>query len=57
MLEIPLRGVSTPQYEAVLPAMAETVGVSRSAVSREALEASEEELKRMCDRRLRRPGD
>jgi len=35
MLEILLRGVSTRQYRAVLPEMAETVGVSRSSVSRE----------------------
>ncbi|MGI0081287.1 MAG: IS256 family transposase, partial [Nitrososphaerales archaeon] len=40
MLEILLRGVSTRQYGAVLPAMAETVGVSKSSVSREAVEAS-----------------
>ena len=52
MLEILLRGVSTRQYRAVLPEMAETVGVSRSSVSREAVEASEEELRRLCERRL-----
>jgi transposase-like protein len=52
MLEILLRGVSTRQYRAGLPAMAETVGVSRSSVSREAIEASEEELRRLCERRL-----
>jgi putative transposase len=52
MLEILLRGVSTRQYRAVLPEMAETVGVSRSSVSREAVEASEEELKRLCERRF-----
>ena len=52
MLEILLRGVSTRQYRAVLPEMAETVGVSRSSVSREAVEASEEELQRLCERRL-----
>ena len=52
MLEILLRGVSTRQYRAVLPEMAETVGVSRSSVSREASEASAEELKRLCERRL-----
>ncbi len=51
MLEILLRGVSTRQYRAVLPEMAETVGVSRSSVSREAMEASEEELRRLCERR------
>ncbi|MGH9606983.1 MAG: IS256 family transposase [Terracidiphilus sp.] len=52
MLEILLRGVSTRQYRSVLPEMAETVGVSKSTVSREAVEASEEELKRFCERRL-----
>lgn len=52
MLEILLRGVSTRQYRAVLPALAETVGVSRSRVSRAATEASEKELQRLCERRL-----
>src|SRR2546426_2713159 len=52
MLEILLRGGSTRQYAKVLPEMAETVGVSRSSVSREAMEASEAELKRLCERRL-----
>ena len=52
MLEILLRGVSTRQYKQVLPEMAETVGVTRSSVSREAIEASEAELKRLCERRL-----
>jgi len=51
MLEILLRGVSTRQYAKVLPEMAETVGVSRSSVSREAVEASEAELRRLCERR------
>ena len=52
MLEILLRGVSTRQYAAVLPEMAETAGVSKSSVSREAIEASEEELRRLGERRL-----
>lgn len=52
MLEILLGGVSTRQSWAVLPEMAETVGVSRSSVSREAIRASQEELKRLCERRL-----
>jgi len=52
MLEILLRGVSTRQYKAVLPEMAETVGVSKSSVSQEAIEASEEELQRLCERRF-----
>ncbi len=52
MLEILLRGVSTRQYKAVLPEMAGTVGVSKSSVSQEAIEASEEELQRLCERRF-----
>ncbi len=52
MLEILLRGVSTRQYRAVLPEMAETVGVTRSSVSRQAVEASEADLRRLCERRL-----
>ncbi|HLH39989.1 MAG TPA: transposase [Bryobacteraceae bacterium] len=52
MLEILLNGVSTRRYERVIPEMAETVGVSRSAVSREAIEASEVELKRLLERRF-----
>ncbi len=51
MLEILLRGVSTRQYKRVLPEMAETVGVSKSSVSAEAIEASEEELRKLCERR------
>jgi len=34
MLEILMRGVSTRNYKEVIPSMAETAGVSRSAVSR-----------------------
>ena len=52
MLEILLRGVSTRHYRAVLPEMAETVGVSRSSVSHEALEASEEQLRQLGERRF-----
>lgn len=52
MLEILLRGVSTRNYAGVLPEMAETVGVSRSSVSREAIEASKAELERLLSRRL-----
>jgi len=51
MLEILLRGVSTRQYRHVLPKMAETVGVAKSSVSAEAIEASEEELQKLCERR------
>ena len=47
-----LRGVSTRSYAEVIPAMAETCGVSRSSVSREFVEASEEALRTLCERRF-----
>jgi transposase-like protein len=46
-----LRGVSTRQYEEVLPEMAETVGVSRSSVSRQAIQGSSEQLRQLRERR------
>ena len=46
-----LRGVSTRQYEEVLPEMAATAGVSRSAVSRQAIEGSAEQLRQLQERR------
>lgn len=46
-----LRGVSTREYQEVLPQMAETVGVSRSAISRKAVEASVEQLQQLQERR------
>ncbi len=52
MLEILMRGVSTRNYKEVIPAMAETVGVSRSAVSRAAIEASEAEVEALLNRRF-----
>jgi len=45
MLDILINGVSTRRYEHVLPEMAETVGVSKSQVSRETIEAGERLLK------------
>ena len=51
MLGALLRGVSTREYQEVLPEMAETVGVSRSAVSRHAIEASAEQLRQLQQRR------
>ena len=53
MLEILLCGVSTRNYRRVLPEMAETVGVSKSAVSREFVEASAEELSRLAERNFK----
>ena len=52
MLEVLLNGVSTRRYERVIPEMGETVGVSRSAVSREAVEASAAALKQLLERRF-----
>jgi len=46
-----LRGVSTRQYEEVLPAMAESAGVSRSSISRQAIEGSAAQLRQMRERR------
>lgn len=51
MLGTLLRGVSTREYQEVLPQMAETVGVSRSAISRRAIEASVEQLQQLQERR------
>ena len=52
MLDILLHGVSTRNYKAVIPQMAETAGVSRSAVSRAAIEASEAEVEALLSRRF-----
>ena len=52
MLGILLNGVSTRRYQRVIPEMAETVGVSRSTVSRKAAEASEAALRQLLERRF-----
>jgi transposase-like protein len=52
LVEILMRGVSTRNYAPVLPEMAETVGVSKSSVSREFQEASEQALKELAERRF-----
>jgi putative transposase len=46
-----LRGVSTRQYEEVLPEMASTAGVSKSSISRQAIEGSAEQLRQLRERR------
>lgn len=51
MLGALLRGVSTREYQEVLPQMAETVGVSRSSISRKVIEASVEQLQQLQERR------
>ncbi len=50
MLEILIAGVSTRRYKDVLPEMAETVGVSKSQISRETIEAGERLLKELAER-------
>jgi len=52
MLEIAMRGVSTRNYKEVISTMAETVGVSKSAVSRRVIEASEAEVEALLARRF-----
>lgn len=52
MLDTLLRGVSTRNYKDVIPEMAETVGVSKSSVSRAAIAASEAELEALMSRRF-----
>lgn len=52
MLEILMHGVSTRAYRQVLPAMAEAVGVSKSSVSREFIDASEAALRALQERRF-----
>ena len=50
MLEILIDGVSTRRYQQILPEMAGTVGVSKSQVSRETIEAGERLLKELAER-------
>jgi putative transposase len=52
MLEILLNGVSTRRYQRVIPEMADTVGVSRSTVSRETIQASQAALQQLLERRF-----
>jgi transposase-like protein len=52
MLEIAMLGVSTRNYKQAIPKMAETVGVSKSAVSRHMAEASEAEVELLLSRRF-----
>lgn len=50
VLEILIHGVSTRHYATVLPAMAETVGISKSQISRENIEAGERLLRELAER-------
>jgi transposase-like protein len=50
MLEIMMAGVSTRRYADVLPEMADEVGISKSQVSREFIDAGERLLKELAER-------
>jgi len=52
ILSILMQGVSTRTYGPILPAMATTVGVSKSQIGREFAAASEQQLKALCERRF-----
>lgn len=52
MMDILLYGVSTRRYEKVLPAMAQSVGISKSAVSRANIEAGGKLLKELAEKRF-----
>jgi transposase-like protein len=52
MLDILMNGVSTRHYRHVIPEMAESVGISKSSVSRETIEASVAALQELLERRL-----
>lgn len=52
MMSILLDGVSTRRYKRVIPEMAETVGVSKSAVSRANIEAGRKLLEELAERRF-----
>jgi transposase-like protein len=52
ILEILMKGVSTRKYKYILPEMADTVGVSKSQISREFMASSEKQFKQLCERRF-----
>ncbi len=52
ILTILMNGVSTRKYQEIIPEMADTVGVSKSQISREFVVASAAELEHLCERRF-----
>jgi transposase-like protein len=52
ILDILMKGISTRNYRNVIPQMAETVSVSKSNISREFIEQSEQTLRQLCERRF-----
>ena len=53
MRPLVMNGVSTRRYASVLPEMADQVGISKSEVSRETIEAGTRVLKELAERDLR----
>ena len=52
LLAILMHNVSTRNYRRVIPEMAESVGINKSSVSRQFIEASAQELERLAARRF-----
>jgi len=52
LLEILMHNVSTRNYRRVIPEMAESVGISKSSVSRQFIDQSAQELERLAVRRF-----
>jgi putative transposase len=52
ILSMMMHGISTRSYSQVIPQMAETVGVSKSNVSREMIAASQEQMKEFTERKF-----
>lgn len=52
MMQILMEGVSTRRYKRVLQEMADSIGISKSAVSRANIEAGEKLLKELAERRF-----
>ena len=52
LMGILMSGVSTRNYERVVPEMAATCGISRSSISRQFAAASAEQLRALCERRF-----
>jgi transposase-like protein len=50
LISLLMRGISTRSYQDVLPEMAETVGISKSSVSREFIEATEKQITKFAAR-------
>jgi transposase-like protein len=52
ILSLLMQGISTRSYANVLPAMAETVGVSKSQISRQWIEATDDQIQQFTARRF-----